>query len=47
MGKPLGRYFQVWCPYYQVAAQPENTYSRILKVAGQIWESQKKDKHQH
>ena len=27
--------------------QPENTYSRILKVTGQFWESQKKDKHQH
>ena len=26
--------------------QPENTYSRILKVTGQVWESQKKDKHQ-
>ena len=22
--------------------QPENTYSRILKVTGQVWESQKK-----
>ena len=22
-------------------AQPENTYSRILKVTGQVWESQK------
>ena len=27
--------------------QPENTCSRILKVTGQVWESQKKDKHQH
>ena len=27
--------------------QPENTYSSILKVTGQVWESQKKDKHQH
>ena len=27
--------------------QPENTYSRILKVAGQVWENQKEDKHQH
>ena len=27
--------------------QPENTYSRILKVTGQVWESLKKDKHQH
>ena len=27
--------------------QPENTYSSILKVTGQAWESQKKDKHQH
>ena len=25
--------------------QPENTYSCILKVTGQVWESQKKDKH--
>ena len=27
--------------------QPENTYSSILKVTGQVWESQKKDKHQY
>ena len=28
--------------------QPENTiYSRILKVTVQVWQSQKKDKHQH
>ena len=27
--------------------QPENTYSRILKVAGQVWENQNEDKHQH
>ena len=27
--------------------QPENTYSCILKVTGQVWESQKKDEHQH
>ena len=27
--------------------QPENTYSSILKVTGQVWECQKKDKHQH
>ena len=27
--------------------QPENTYSRILKVTGQVWETQKKDKYQH
>ena len=27
--------------------QPENAYSSILKVIGQVWESQKKDKHQH
>ena len=27
--------------------QPENTYSSNLKVTGQVWESQKKDKHQH
>ena len=27
--------------------QPENTYSPILKVIDQVWESQKKDKHQH
>ena len=27
--------------------QPENTYSSILKATGQVWESQKKDKHQH
>ena len=25
--------------------QPENTYPCILKVTGQVWESQKKDKH--
>ena len=27
--------------------QLENTYSSILKVTGQVWQSQKKDKHQH
>ena len=27
--------------------QPENTCSSILKVTGQVWESQKKDKYQH
>ena len=27
--------------------QPENTYSCILKVTGQVWESEKKGKHQH
>ena len=27
--------------------QPENTYSSNLKVTGLVWESQKKDKHQH
>ena len=27
--------------------QPENAYSYILKVTRQIWESQKKDKHEH
>ena len=27
--------------------QPEKTYSRILKVTGQVWQIQKKDKHQH
>ena len=27
--------------------QPENTYSCNLKVTGQVWESQKKLKHQH
>ena len=26
--------------------QPENTNSGILKVTGQVWESQKNDKHQ-
>ena len=25
--------------------QPENTYSHILKVTGQVWESQKKIQH--
>ena len=29
------------------AVQPESTYSCILKVIGQVWKSQKKDKHQH
>ena len=28
-------------------AQPANIYSCILKVIGQVSESQKKDKHQH
>ena len=27
--------------------QSENTYSSILKVTDQVWESQKKDKYQH
>ena len=27
--------------------QPENTYSRILKVTDEVWESQKKGNHQH
>ena len=27
--------------------QAENTYFLILKVTGQVWESQKNDKHQH
>ena len=27
--------------------QPENTYSCILKVTGQVWGCQKRDKHQH
>ena len=27
--------------------QSGNTYSCILEVTGQVWESQKKDKHQH
>ena len=26
--------------------QPKSTYSCILKVTGQVWESQKKDEHQ-
>ena len=42
----LASWFQVQSPYYQVTVQPENTYSCILKVTGQVWESQKKDKHQ-
>ena len=29
------------------AVQPEKTYSRILKMTGQVWESQKKGKYQH
>ena len=27
--------------------QPENTYSRILEVTSQVWETQKRDKHEH
>ena len=44
MQKPLGRYFQIRSFYYQAAhtVQPENTYSCILKVTGQVWESQKR-----
>ena len=41
MENPPGRYFQVRCLYCQVA-QSENTYSCILKVTGQVWESQKR-----
>ena len=33
MEKSLGRYFQVWSP---CKVQPENTYSCIVKVTGQI-----------
>ena len=29
------------------SVQSENTYSHILKMIGQAWESQKKDKNQH
>ena len=37
-GKPLGCYFQVWSPYYQVSStvKLESTYSCILKVTGQV-----------
>ena len=27
--------------------QPKKTFSSFLKVTSQVWESQKKDKHQH
>ena len=37
MKKPLGCYFQVWFPYSAGSTvQPENTYSCILKVTGQV-----------
>ena len=43
MEKPLGCYLQVRSPYFQATqVQPENTYSYILKVTGQVWESQKR-----
>ena len=42
MEKPLGRYFQVRSPYYQATQYSESTYSCILKVTGQVWESQKR-----
>ena len=42
MEKPLGRYLQVRLPYYQAAHCNQKTHSRVLKVAGQVWESQKK-----
>ena len=41
MEKPLGRYFQVRSPSGGTV-QPENIYSCILKVTGQVWESQKR-----
>ena len=44
MEKPLGCYLQDQSPYYQ--AEPENIYSRILKVTGHVSES-KRVKHQH
>ena len=34
MEKPLGCYLQDQSPYYQ--AEPENIYSRILKVTGHV-----------
>ena len=40
MEKPFGRYFQVQSLHYTV--QPENTYSHILKVTGEVRESQKR-----
>ena len=43
MEKAFGRYFQVRSPYYQVAqCNQKNTYSYILKVTGQVLESQKR-----
>ena len=42
MEKPLCCYIQVRCPYYQATLHPENTYSCILKVTSQVWESQKR-----
>ena len=35
-GDPLGHYFQVWSPKYQVAQCNQKTYSCVLKVTGLI-----------
>ena len=41
MEKPLGLYFQCYVSLLSGGTvQPESTYSRILKVPGQVWESQ-------
>ena len=43
MEKTLGRYFQVRSAYYQ-AAQCNQETPIPVKVTGQVWVSQKKDK---
>ena len=41
--KPLGCYFQIWSPYYQVEQCNQKTpIPHILKVTGQVWEIQKR-----
>ena len=40
MGTFFGCYFQVRSPYYQETLCKQNTYSSIVKVKFQVWESQ-------
>ena len=47
MEKPLGGYFQVWSPYYQVGHCNQKTPIPILEGDRSVLRKPKKDKHQH
>ena len=47
MEKPLGGYFQVWSPYYQVGQCNQKTPIPILEGDRSVLRKPKKDKHQH